>query len=285
MNYTPSSTSVRIPQNMSARESARALLALRVPRRFDIARLRPSDLPRGQRFETELDARVRRDADLERFERIAGLAEVADLLWDCSGDSPCAQVCCAVCGRQFRRWFTGQALRHQSGLDLQVVTVALELVPSNGLTDCALLLLKRRAAQRVRRAAPSAKFVLGGIEADYRQGDDSFLIHAHLLVSQLPRDELEALRSAFADVGVTRAIKVQALREPEAQISYVLKLTTCHRPGSQNGSRRSRVIPMPDHALKALTLWRARHGFMDFVFMMGIRRSGGDLVRIGRRNT
>jgi hypothetical protein len=37
--------------------------------------------------------------------------------------------------------------------------------------------------------------------------------------------------------------------------------------------------------LKALTLWRARHGFLDFVLMMGLRRSGGDLVRIDNRKT
>lgn len=270
----------RIPQNIPSRESARALLALRIPRMLDIARLRPSDLPRGQRFETVDDARARRDADLERFERIAGLAEVADLLWDCSGDSPCAQVYCPICGRRFRRWLTGQGLRLQAELDLEVITVALELAPTNRLTDCDLLLVKRRAAQRVRRAAPSAKFVLGGIEAEYRQGDDSFLIHAHLLVSQLPPDQLEALRSAFADIDVMRAVKVQELRDPAAQISYLLKFTTFHRPGSQNGSRRPRAIPLPDHALKQLTLWRARHGFFDFLFMMGLRRCGGDLVRI-----
>jgi hypothetical protein len=257
----------------------------RVPREFDIARLRPSDLPRGQRFETEPDARARRDADRERFEGIAGLAEVADLLWSCSGDSPCAEVCCAVCGRQFRRWLTGQALRHQSGLDLQVVTVALESVATKKLAKYDLLVVKHRIAQRFRRAAPSAKFVLGGIEAEYRQGDDTFLVHAHLMVSRLPRDELKALRSAFADIGVTRAIKVQALRDPAAQISYALKFPTFHRPGSQSGSRRSKAIPLPDPALKALTLWRARHGFLDFVLMMGLRRSGGDLVRIDNRKT
>jgi hypothetical protein len=265
---------------MSARESARALLTLSVPRKFDIARLRPNHLPRGKRFETVDDARARRDAELERFEQIPGLAHAADRLLWCSAESPCAEVYCAVCGRQFRRWLIGQALRHQSGLDLQVVTVALELAPTNRLTDCDLLLVKRRAAQRVRRAAPSAKFVLGGIEAEYRQGDDSFLIHAHLLVSQLPPDQLEALRSAFADIDVMRAVKVQELRDPAAQISYLLKFTTFHRPGSQNGSRRPRAVPLPDDALKQLTLWRARHGFFDFLFMIGLRRRGGDLVQI-----
>jgi hypothetical protein len=283
MNFNAWSAPLRIPQNKPAREIAQALLALPIPRRFDITRLRPDHLPRGQRFETEADARARRDTELERFEGIAELADVADRLLFCSAEAPCAEMYCAPCGRLFRRWLIGQLLRLQVGLDLNVMTIALELVPTNKLMDCDVLVVKRRTAQRIRRAAPSARFVVGGIEADYRQGDDTFLIHAHLLVSQLPRDEQNALRSAFADIGVTRAVKVQALRDPAAQISYVLKFQTFHRPAPQSGPRRPRAVQLPDAALKQLTLWRARHGFMDFVLMMGLRRRGGDLVRIEQK--
>ena len=95
---------VRIPQNMSAREAAQALLGLPVPRKFDIARLRPETLPRGERFETAADARARRDAELERFEQISGLQEVADRLIRCEKKSRCAEVNCPICARAFRRW-------------------------------------------------------------------------------------------------------------------------------------------------------------------------------------
>ncbi len=54
------------PRKIPARESARALLALAIPRNFDVARLRPHNLPRGRRFETEADARARRDTELDR---------------------------------------------------------------------------------------------------------------------------------------------------------------------------------------------------------------------------
>jgi hypothetical protein len=280
MNPHHTSRPKRIPQNVSARESAQIILGLPVPRECDIARLRPDSLPRGDRFETVADARMRRYADIDRFERIQGLEQVVDRLSACSAQSPCAHVYCAICGRLFRRWFAGQALRYQRALDLRVLTVALELVPSTGLTNCNLLGVKRRAAQRLRRTAPSAEFVLGGIEAEYRQGDDTFLVHAHLLVSPLPRDELDALRSAFASIDVARPIKLQKLTDAPRQISYLLKFVTFHRPGSQKGSCRATAIPLPDHALKQLILWRARHGFLDFVFMMHLRRRDGDLVRI-----
>jgi hypothetical protein len=240
---------VRIPQNVSAHKSAQAILGLPVPREFDIALLRPDNLPRRHRFETMADARARRETELDRFERIAGLGHVADRLFGCCAESPCAEVYCPICARLFRRWLTGQALRHQPDLDLVAITVALELVANKKLRTLDLRVLKRRASQRIRRAAPSARFVLGGIEADYRQNDDSFLVHAHLLIPRLPRDELTALRSTFADIGVTRAVKAQPLRDPPAQISYVLKFTSFHRPGSQNGSRRPIAIPLPDQAL------------------------------------
>jgi hypothetical protein len=273
----------RIPQNASIHESAQAILGLPVAREFDIARLRPASLPRGDRFETVADARARRDIELDRFKRIPGLSHVADRLFSCSAESPCAEVYCPSCGRLFRRWFTGQALRHQTALDLRVLTVALELVPSNRLPKCDLLVVKRRAAQRLRRVAPSADFVLGGIEAEYRLGDDAFLLHAHLLVSPLPRDELNELRSAFANIDVVRPIKVQQLKDAPRQISYLIKFTTFHRPGSQNGPHRPRAIPLPDPALKQITLWRAQYAFLDFVLMMHLRRNNGDLVRIDNK--
>lgn len=285
MNCDRRSPIVRIPQNMSARKTAQVLLGLPVPPKFDIALLRPDNLPRRHRFETMADAQARQDTELDRFEQIAELSHVAGRLVSCSAESPCAEVYCPICARLFRRWHTGQALRHQSTLDLQMLTVGLELVTTKRLANFDLRAVKRRAAQRFRRAAPSAQFILGGIEAEFRQNDDAFLLHAHLLVPRLPRGELIALRSAFADIDVTRAVKVQPLRDAPKQISYLLKFTTFHRPRSQNGSYRPTAVPLPDHALKQLTLWRARHGFLDFVFMLRLRRRGGDLVRIDDKKT
>ena len=280
MNSDRASNPPRIPQNVSAVEAVRRLLELPVPRKFNIARLRPAGLPRGERFETVADAGTRRINEAARLEEIDGLGRIAARLRACAPQARCTSVCCPSCSRKFRRWFICQALRHERDLELQVLTVALALVPSNELSQINLSVLKRCTSQRIRRAAPSAHFVLGGIEADYHYVDDSFLVHAHLLVSKLPSEELKALRTVFSNLGTTRAIKVQPLRDRVSQISYLLKFTTFHRPGSQNGSRRPSAIPLPSEALKQLTLWRAQHGFLDFVFMMGLRRRGGDLVQI-----
>jgi len=161
-----------------------------------------------------------------------------------------------------------------------VLTVALDVVSTAELPSCDIRTLKRRAAQRIRRAAPSAQLVLGGIEAEFRHQENVFLVHAHLLISRLPDEEMKALRSAFSDINVTHPVKLQELRDATRQISYLLKFVTYHRPVPQKGSRRSSAIPLPTHAFAQLALWRARYEFFDLVFMKGIRRKGGDLVRI-----
>ena len=84
----------RIPQNVSATETARRLLNLPVPRKFDIARFRPAELPQGERFETMEDAQTLRDERLARFEGIAELVEIADRLFECDEETPCAEVSC-----------------------------------------------------------------------------------------------------------------------------------------------------------------------------------------------
>jgi hypothetical protein len=166
------SSSTPLSQNIPAREVVQALLSLPVPRGLDIALLRPNTRQEEGHFETVAEARTRQETALERFDQISGMAEVGDRLFLCSDESHCAEVNCPICARSFRRWFVAQALRHQRDIDLEVVTVGIESVPRTELPDVDVGVLKRRVAQRIRRAAPSADFVLGGIEADYKNAED-----------------------------------------------------------------------------------------------------------------
>ena len=163
-----------IPQNASADDTIHALLKSPVSRKFNIVHLRPGDLPRGQRFNEIHDASKRRDQVIGRCSAIAGLGFLAEQLQSCTPKVRCMSVSCPKCGRKFRRWIIAQALPISEQLDLQWVTVALELVPANDLFKLDLLKLKRRTSQRIRRAAPSVSLVLGGIEAEYLSADDAF---------------------------------------------------------------------------------------------------------------
>jgi len=269
---------ISVPQNLSAREIERRLIALPVAPESDITLLTAHNRI-GSQFETAFEAQVRRDREFARIEALTCLEPIADRL-SCDKRSPCGEAFCATCGRLFRRWFIGQTLRIARDHDLQVLTVALEVIPPLALLSCDIPSLKRRTAQRIRRAAPSAQLVVGGIEAEYQSHENVFLVHAHLLISRLPDKEMKALRSAFSDIDVTRPVKLQELKDAPRQVSYLLKFVTYHRPVPQNGSRRSLAMPLPNHAFAQLALWRSRYGFFDFIFMKGIRRKGGDLVQI-----
>lgn len=268
-----------IPQNASQRDAIQALFKSPVTRKFNIARLRPGDLPQGQRFETVQDASKRRDQIIGRCSTIAGLGFLSEHLGTCTSETPCMSVCCPKCGRRFRKWIIAQALPLATQLNLQWATVALHLVPADELFELDLLKLKRRTSQRIRRAAPSVSFVLGGIEAEYLADEDAFLVHGHFLISRLERDEEIAFRSAFRNIDRSHPVRIDPLNDLEKQISYTFKFTTYHRPGKQTGPWRPKSVELPDGPLMDVSIWRAQYTFLDFVFMLGVRRRGSQLVR------
>ena len=60
------------------------------------------------------------------------------------------------------------------------------------------------------------------------------------------------LREAFSDSNLDRAVVCQPLRNPVAQISYLQKFSTYHRPGQLGFSSRGRAYPMKPKQLGQL---------------------------------
>src|SRR5438876_1129920 len=87
--------------------------------KYDIAVLRPANMPKGQRFETLADARK----ESERSERLLlsfarGNKVIGEYLQECrDGYYECNKPFCPICARQFRRWFIGELLRITKGSD------------------------------------------------------------------------------------------------------------------------------------------------------------------------
>jgi hypothetical protein len=270
-----------IPQNTPA--DLLHLLLFRVPieAAFDIALIRPAMLPKGQRFESAEDARAQRDKDYERLDSL-GQRDAARALFMCEPGNPCGRPYCATCARQFRRWSTAQTLRLAPERQIKCVTVALEAAPLNRLPGCDLIRMKNMLGQRIRRCT-TVQFVVGGIEAAYRDAKKDFLIHAHLLIAGGSKAEYQALRKACRMTEVDYTFKSQKVKDRPKQFSYLLKFGTFHRPGTQTSKRRTRAVPLPSEALRRLTIWRAKYNLMDFLFLQGLRRRGGDLVRIEQK--
>ena len=106
--------------------------------KFDIAKLRPKPLPRGDRFETLNDVRresARSEELLDAYRRNNGLSV---FLKECRGGHyHCEKPFCPQCARTFRRWLIAEFLRLNSSFrePVTIFTVLLESAPPDNLLD------------------------------------------------------------------------------------------------------------------------------------------------------
>ena len=186
---------------------------------------------------------------------------------------PCRRPFCPQCARSFRMWCLDEFTSLVKGFqrNSNIVTVILQKVPRSALRSIKLRAVKARLRTICVRSALRSSTVCGGIEVSYDWQQDIFILHAHLMVIDATSHQLSSLRPLFRKSSGARSVKVQPLRHPQAQISYLLKFNTFHRPGSQFGSHRARAVPLPLPALEALVAWWAQYEVSDFVFLYRAR--------------
>ena len=92
------------------------------------------------------------------------------------------------------------------------------------------------------------------------------------------RDMLKPFRKQMKARCGGRAVKVQKLKDPIVQLTYLLKFVTYHRPGRQVGKKRATAIPLPDAAFHELAAWWADTNCRDFLFLFGAREIAGCFV-------
>ena len=136
--------------------------------RYDIALLRPADLPRGQRFETLRDARresARGEQLLKSFKK--GNNVFAEYLQECrAGDYVCDKPYCPVCARLFRRWLISELLRltDKSRVPVHILTILLEEADRKKIDDLALDTWRHLLRIRLKRAGLANAPAIGGFE-------------------------------------------------------------------------------------------------------------------------
>ena len=148
---------------------------------YDIAKLRPKMLPRGERFETVSDAKresVRSQALL------SGMA-YGTYLQDCRDDHyKCNQTYCPQCARTFRRYFTGQLLqlREQFVGQIQIIVVLLEAATVGELNSLKIERYQHSIRKKLERAGLKGVPVIGGFEMIYRAREKRWVLHANLVL-------------------------------------------------------------------------------------------------------
>ena len=94
----------------------------------------------------------------------------------------------------------------------------------------------------------------------------------------MPSAAWKRLRGALRGIGPKFPVKVQRLRNPERQISYIIKFHTYFRPKSRSGGARSPAVPLPPDRLAELAKWWSGYQFDDFIFLFGAKRHGDQIV-------
>jgi len=248
---------------------------------WDIAHLRPRDLPKGERFETTADAR----AESERSEKLLRTAkhngeEFAAVLKECRRtNSECNETFCPLCARRFRRWFVGELLRIIEDRELvHIFTILLQEAKRPRINDLDPNAFRHLLRKRLQRCGLSKVAAIGGFEIIYRARQEKWVLHLNLAVIGGRQRSIDAFVRSFRSSPISRPVEVVPLTNPASQLSYILKFTTYHRPHEQFGARKSAAKPLnpPEHT--RLVEWMSQFTFNDFLYLVNAIRRGPKLV-------
>jgi hypothetical protein len=241
----------------------------RIQKRFDIRKLRPATLKRGQRFETKSDAMTeseRRGQDL----RGAKLFQFEDSLRACRKGSPCDKPFCPVCARKFRVWFVAETLKilEQCGGSAMIVTIHLQTASRD---DISFLDPKHHfhwLRKKLERSPLKHHAAIGGVKLAYKAKRAVWLLHINLIVPQASEREADAFKKVITRSKCEfRPVVPMAIEDQPRQCSYALKFSTYHRPLTRTGSRKSPAVPLNPRENGRLIEWYGNFEFRDFVFL------------------
>jgi hypothetical protein len=191
----------------------------------------------------------------------------------CSDADPCAEILCPPCARRYRLWLTSKFLDLAAQpAPVFVATILVEAVRGPKLSKIEPRALHERVRKRLTRAG--IKAAIGGTEASYEAKENQWIIHLHLLVFESLERGRAQLREAFSDSNLDRAVVCQPLHDLVAQISYLQKFHTYHRPRGPGSNNRGRAYPMKPEQIGQLAQWTRSLRFEDLLFVLGIRRRG-----------
>jgi hypothetical protein len=254
-------------------------------REHDIAKLRPRDLKRGDRFETTEDAEI----ESERSELVLKSGhrsgwKLALTLRDCREHvGQCGKPYCSPCSRAFRRWFIGELLRlvQSAPGPVYILTVLLEKAERDEIDALDPDDYRSILRQRLVRAGLGSAVVIGGFENVYRARQKKWVLHINLVVIGGQSTAIDKFQKSFDKSEIERASMKVALNNPVKQLSYVLKFTTYHRPYQRRGSSKGEAKPLnaPEHL--ALVQWMSKKTFKSFMFLSNARRGKDSIVIAG----
>lgn len=247
---------------------------------FDIVKLRPKTLPRGERFETRNDSRKESlRSEVLLATRPQGKAYGVYLQECRDGHYDCEKTYCSQCARTFRRYLTGQLLRLNSEFEgeVRILVVLLETAPKGELLKLEIKRYQHSLRKRLARAGLGEVPVAGGFEMYYRAKSKEWVLHVNLAIFGGNEKAIQKFEDGFLDDEIQRPVRLDDLRDEPEQLSYILKFTTYHRPHQQRGSKKAKAVPLNPAEHFELVRWMAQYEFSDHLFLFNARRSGASI--------
>lgn len=241
----------------------------------DIAKLRPPSLPKGKRFETELDVKIESERSelLLRKAGSFGRRLANDLLSCREGSRSCDAPQCPICARSFRRWFTGDLLRitKKDSRRSVFITVLLEAASPGRIETLDFKKHRVSLRQKLIRAGLDKCVVIGGFEMVYKGKTTGWVLHVNLVVLHPNDASLEVFLESFDNSFFGRPTVRTDLVDHKEQLSYALKFTTYHRPHKQRGASKGVPVPLNADLHLELVKWMSERSFKDFIFLFNAR--------------
>ncbi|HET6328370.1 MAG TPA: hypothetical protein VFG04_27050 [Planctomycetaceae bacterium] len=213
---------------------------------------RPTTFAGRPQLETLAQAEAQ---NLRRVDALTDRApEIAATLERCNPDAFCCLVICAVCSRRYRLRIIRQLLAIAKSRPGQheAATIFLEAFPVGTLATADVKRAHNRLRKLLERNGFKGSHLIGQTEVNWDSTDKVWELHFHVLAIGVAPAAWKRLRKALRGMGPKYPVKVQPLRNPERQISYVVKFPTYFRPKSRSGGARSPAVPLPPDRLAEL---------------------------------
>jgi hypothetical protein len=211
-------------------------------------------------------------------------------LLSCKKGMRCLSPACSRCCRQFRRWWFAEVIHLYRTIPKgRVATIIYysSFKTSEQLETFNPVTPHSRLYQQLRRAG--FKFpVIGSLELDYHQELKLWNLHYHLLIFDGPEEGKklrkvlngpanklpEEYRDRVLKKKVFRPLKIDPIKDPVEQLSYLFKGQSKHIRGS--GKRKGRRMNITQERL--VLRFKDRVGFKGLMFLYKARQLGNQLV-------
>jgi hypothetical protein len=249
-------------------------------KQFDIAKLRPKSLPRGERFETPEDCYEEsvRSGGVLATQRQGRLYSV--FLTECRKRYyHCEKTYCPRCARTFRRFAIGELLRLHAATKVRtsVLVILLEATAQGSLQDLGIERYRHSLRKRLVRAGLGRVPIVGGFEMIYRARSKEWVLHVNLVMFGGDEKAIRKLEQGFRDGDLYRPVERTTVEDPAEQLSYVMKFTTYHRPHQQQGPKKAKAVPLNPSEHLQLIRWMDQYEFSDHLFLFNARRRGATI--------